>query len=123
MTEHTNPQDNLSPEPPQEQGYQHPERVLHLLTPEQGYTTLADAYGFELHSRLYDLSWFLHETCGDWSPECWHEELLILAAAMLVTLHIARQHWNRSEWSSMMEFLADFDNRMVELKDMVKPAI
>ena len=103
--------------------YQHPESVLHLLTPEQGYPNFAAAYGFELHSRFYELSFFLRDSCDDTAPECWHERMLILAGAMLINLHVAKEHWNRSDWSSMMEFLADLDRRMVELKGMVKPAI
>ena len=101
--------------------YQHPSRVLELLTPEQGYPNLGAAYGSELHLRLYELSHFLWYSCNDTGPESWHERLLTLAAAMLLNIHAAKQHWNRSEWSPLLEFLADFDHRMEELKGMANP--
>ena len=92
--------------------YQHPQKIQDRL--------VELTYAGEIEYRLQRIGEVLIEM-SDEGCCVWHERLLTLAAAMLLNIHAAKQHWVRSEWPSLMEFLADFDHRMEELKGMANP--
>jgi len=113
MTNQLDPPDDVSPEQPHGQGYQHPERVLYHMTPEQGYPTLADAYTYEIFTRQCVLSDLLGNP-----PELavTPNDFYLHTGCALIHIGAAFHHWHRSRWRQMMKELARSDAYVANAK-------